>query len=501
MSGPINLVAGVDTSTQATKVVVVDPEDGRVVALGRAPHQVTGSDGARETDPEIWWRALHTALDQTARAGDVSAISVAGQQHGLVALDDDRRPVRPAILWNDTRSATEAHELTNALGGGEVWAERIGLVPVPSFTATRWAWLRRHEPTAAAATRAVRLPHDFVTERLCGRGATDRGDASGTAWWSTRDEAYAVEVLDLIDLDPALLPAVLGPREPAGALTARVARELGMREGALVGPDTGDNMGAALGLGAAPGEPVVSLGTSGTAYAVMEERAVDPSGTVAGFADASGRFLPLAATLNATLAVDRVGDWLDLDREAAAERTTAVVLPYLDGERTPNLPRAAGMIAGLRHATTREEILLAAYEGAAASLVEASTCWPSRAPGSTRPPRSCWWAAAPGARSGRAWWPGSPAGRCRCPTPRSWWPWAPPPRRRPAYRARRPRRWRAAGARVAESRSSRRGSGTSRRSAGSARRATPPSDCSRGSPGRSARTVAGPANFHAFDLT
>jgi xylulokinase len=371
LSGQINLVAGVDTSTQATKVLVVDPEDGRVVAVGRAPHEVTGADGARETDPETWWRALRAALEQTGRAGDVSAISVAGQQHGLVALDGDGRPLRRAILWNDTRSATEALELTAALGGGEAWAERIGLVPVPSFTATRWAWLRRHEPAVADAVRAVRLPHDFVTERLCGRGATDRGDASGTAWWSTRDEGYDAGVLDLIDLDPALLPAVLGPQEPAGELTAPAARELGMSEGTLIGPGTGDNMGAALGLGAAPGEPVVSLGTSGTAYAVMEERAVDPTGTVAGFADASGRFLPLAATLNATLAIDRVAGWLDLDREAAAGRTTAVVLPYLDGERTPNLPRAAGMIAGLRHTTTREEILLAAYEGAAASLVEA----------------------------------------------------------------------------------------------------------------------------------
>jgi xylulokinase len=366
-----NLVAGVDTSTQATKVLVVDPDDGRVVASGRAPHDVTGTGGARETDPEVWWRALRAALEQTGRAGAVSAISVAGQQHGLVALDGGGRPLRPAILWNDTRSAPEARELTEALGGAEAWAERIGLVPVPSFTATRWLWLRRHEPATAAATRAVRLPHDFVTERLCGRGATDRGDASGTAWWSTRDEAYSGEVLGLIDLDRALLPEVLGPREAAGEVGGPAARDLGLAEGTLVGPGTGDNMGAALALGAAAGEPVVSLGTSGTAYAVMEERAADPSGTVAGFADASGRFLPLTATLNATLAVDRVAGWLGLDREAAAERTEVVVLPYLDGERTPNLPRAAGLIAGLRHPTTREEILLAAYEGATASLVEA----------------------------------------------------------------------------------------------------------------------------------
>jgi xylulokinase len=365
------LVAGVDTSTQATKVLVVDPGEGRVLAVGRAPHEVTGSDGARETDPELWWRALRDALAETGRAADVAAIAVAGQQHGLVALGENGRPVRPAILWNDTRSGLEARELTEALGGSEVWAERVGLVPVPSFTATRWAWLRRHEPDRAAATRAVRLPHDFVTERLCGRGATDRGDASGTAWWSTRDERYVDEVLDLIGLDGTLLPDVLGPREAAGEVSEAAARELGLRAGALVGPGTGDNMGAALGLGVSAGEPVVSLGTSGTAFAVMDQRAVDASGTVAGFADASGRFLPLAATLNATLAVDRIAGWLGLDRGAAAERTDVVVLPYLDGERTPNLPRAAGMVAGLRHATTREEILLAAYEGAAASLVEA----------------------------------------------------------------------------------------------------------------------------------
>ena len=183
MTGQINLVAGVDCSTQGTKVLIVDTGDGRVVASGRAPHEVTGSDGARETDPEQWWDALGSALAETGRAADVGGIAVAGQQHGLVTLDGDGRPLRPAILWNDTRSAPEAQELTEALGGPETWADRIGLVPVPSFTATRWAWLRRHDPEAAAATRAVRLPHDFLTERLCGRapptGATPPAPPGG----------------------------------------------------------------------------------------------------------------------------------------------------------------------------------------------------------------------------------------------------------------------------------------------------------------------------------
>ena len=359
------MVAGVDCSTQATKVLVVDPDDGRVVASGRAPHEVTGTEGARETDPEVWWEALRAALAETRRASEVGAISVAGQQHGLLVTDDAGRPLRPAVLWNDTRSAPDAAELRDALGA-DAWAERVGVVPVPSFTATRWAWLRRTEPEVAAATRAIRLPHDWLTERLCGRAVTDRGDASGTGWWSTRDEDYSGEVLDLVSLDRALLPEVLGPVEAAGE-----ARELGLHAGALVGPGTGDNMGAALGLGLRPGEAVVSLGTSGTAYAAMTERAVDPSGLIAGFADAAGGFLPLAATLNCTLAVDRVAGWLGLERDAVAERTAVTVLPYLDGERTPNLPRAAGTIAGLRHDTEPGQILLAAYEGAVASLVEA----------------------------------------------------------------------------------------------------------------------------------
>ncbi|HEX7223283.1 MAG TPA: xylulokinase [Candidatus Limnocylindrales bacterium] len=370
MSG--RLVAGVDCSTQATKVLIVDPDTGEVVATGRAPHEVTGDDGARETDPRTWWTALGQALAETGRAADVGAIAVGGQQHGLVTMDASGAPIRPAMLWNDTRAAPDAAWLTERLGA-ERWAALTGLRPVASFTVSKWAWLRRTEPDAAARTRAIRLPHDYMTQRLAGRGVTDRGDASGTGWWTPSTGAYADEILGLTEvaIDRAMLPALLGPTEAAGTVTAAAAAELGLPDGVVVGPGTGDNMAAALGVGLRVGQPALSLGTSGTVFAVSERPTADPSGVVAGFADASGRFLPLAATLNCTLAVDRMAGWLGLDREDVAPSDSVVVLPFLDGERTPDVPGASGTVTGLRHESTPQQVLMATYEGAVASLLEA----------------------------------------------------------------------------------------------------------------------------------
>jgi xylulokinase len=367
----VPLVAGVDCSTQATKVVLVDVDDGRVVAAGAAAHDVDTRDAAGETDPRVWRAALTRALADTGKAQQVSAIAVAGQQHGLVVCGADVEPLRPALLWNDTRSAPQAEALVDAFGGAAWWAHEVGVVPVASITATKWAWLRAHEPHVADGARAVCLPHDWLTGQLTGTNSTDRGDASGTGWWSVPQGRYREDVLDHVRLDPGLLPVVREPEENAGTVSAAAAEQFGLREGIPVGVGTGDNMGAALALGAHPGLPVLSLGTSGTVFVTSERPAADPSGVVAGFADATGRFLPLACTLNCTLAVDRVAGWLGLDRDDVAPRTDVTFLPYLDGERTPNLPAAAGMLAGLRHATTPQQILLAAYEGAVASLMEA----------------------------------------------------------------------------------------------------------------------------------
>ncbi|MFJ5278924.1 xylulokinase [Streptomyces parvulus] len=363
------LVVGVDTSTQSTKALVVDAATGRVVASGQAPHTVS-SGAARESDPRQWWEALGEALRQCGDAArEAAAVSIGGQQHGLVTLDAQGEPVRPAMLWNDVRSAPQARRLIEELGGPKSWAERTGSVPSASFTVTKWAWLAEHEPDAARAARAVRLPHDYLTERLTGEGTTDRGDASGTGWWASGTETYDEDILARVGLDPALLPRVVRPGEVAG--TVRDGHGLPFSKGTLVAAGTGDNAAAALGLGLRPGVPVMSLGTSGTVYAVSRRRPADPTGTVAGFADARGDWLPLACTLNCTLAVDRVATLLGLDREAVEPGTEVTLLPFLDGERTPNLPNSSGLLHGLRHDTTAGQLLQSAYDGAVHSLLNA----------------------------------------------------------------------------------------------------------------------------------
>ncbi|MFJ7271917.1 xylulokinase [Streptomyces sp. NPDC099050] len=357
------VVIGVDSSTQSTKALAVDIDTGAVVGEGRAAHAVSEGPG-RESDPEQWWRALGEAMAGTGWADRAAACSIAGQQHGLVTLDAAGRPVRPALLWNDVRSAPQAAELTAAFGTAEL-ARRTGSVPTAAFTAAKWAWLHANERAAADRVAAVRLPHDFLTERLTGEAVTDRGDASGTGWWGP--DGYDRDVLGRIGLDSGLLPQVLAPGARAGVVRAGMP----LREGALVATGTGDNMAAALGLGLTPGRPVLSLGTSGTVYAVGRTRPADPGGTVAGFADALGGWLPLACTLNCTLAVDRFAALVGRDREDVEGGGTVVVLPYLDGERTPDLPGASGLVHGLRHDTTPGRLLQAAYDGAAHALLAA----------------------------------------------------------------------------------------------------------------------------------
>ncbi|MGZ4624889.1 MAG: xylulokinase [Kineosporiaceae bacterium] len=368
------LVAGVDSSTQSCKVVVRDAETGALLREGRAAHP-----DATEVDPAAWWAALQEAAEEAGGLADVAALAVGGQQHGMVVLDEAGEVVRRALLWNDTRSAPQAERLIADLGGPKAWAEAVGLVPVASFTVTKLAWLAEHEPAAAARVAGVCLPHDWLTWRLAGSPGlpglvTDRGDASGTGYWSPITGEYRRDLLVAALGHDAQLPVVLGPAARAG-----VSAVPDVSHDAVLGPGTGDNMAAALGLGARPGDVVVSVGTSGVVSAVTEVPAQDDSGTVAGFADATGRYLPLIATLNAARVLDATARLLGVSLERLSELALSappgagglVLVPYLEGERTPNRPDATGAIHGLQLSTaTPAHLARAAVEGLLCGLAD-----------------------------------------------------------------------------------------------------------------------------------
>ena len=362
------LVAGVDSSTQSCKVVVRDADTGELVRSARAHHPA----GA-EVDPEAWWIAFEQATAGGLLEG-VAAISVAGQQHGLVLLDEDGAVVRPALLWNDTRSARAATALVDELGGAAAWAEAVGSVPVASFTVTKLRWVAEHEPHLAARAATVALPHDYLTWRVRGDAraplTTDRGDASGTGYWSPADGRYRNDLLGLAFGRELAVPAVLPPAASAGIDPS----------GVVLAAGTGDNMAAALGVGAEPGDVIVSVGTSGTVFAVFDRPTADAGGAIAGFADATGAFLPLVCTMNAARVLSTTAELLGTDLDgldelalgAAPGSDGVVVVPYFDGERTPNLPDATGSYRGLRHDnTTRHNLARAAVEGVLCGLADA----------------------------------------------------------------------------------------------------------------------------------
>ncbi|WP_405143267.1 xylulokinase [Sphaerisporangium sp. NBC_01403] len=371
----MTLVAGVDSSTQSCKVVIRDAETGSLVREGRAPHPP-----GTAIHPDHWWNALQEAVAAAGGLADVAALSVGAQQHGMVCLDEHGEVVRDALLWNDTRSARAAEDLIAELGGPQAWAEAAGSVPVASFTVTKLRWLAEHEPDNAARTAAVCLPHDWLTWRLAGSpgiGAltTDRGDASGTGYWSPATGSYRSDLLKLAMGHTPLVPRVLDPTGQAGE-----SRETGRGEAVRLAPGTGDNMAAALGVGLLPGDVVVSIGTSGTVFACSDVPSHDPSGAVAGFADATGRFLPLVCTLNAARVLDAAARMVgvttaelsDLALRAPSGADGLVLVPYLEGERTPNRPEATGSVHGLRLSnSTPAHLARAAVEGMLCGLADA----------------------------------------------------------------------------------------------------------------------------------
>ncbi|TQS93196.1 xylulose kinase [Arthrobacter sp. TS-15] len=375
------LVAGIDSSTQSCKVIIRDSVTGTLVRQGRASHP----DGT-EVHPDHWWTALQDAISQAGGLDDVDAVSIGGQQHGMVCLDDYGNVVRPALLWNDTRSAPDAEELILEAGGGDAaagaayWASTTGTVPVASLTATKLRWLAGNEPANAQRTAAVCLPHDWLSWRLAGHGPgtgpaslellrTDRSDASGTGYFSATTGEYLPAVLERTLGHVPVLPTVVGPLEAAGKTPT----------GALIGPGAGDNAAAGLGVNAAVGDVVISIGTSGTVFAVSDVPSHDASGLVASFADATGNYLPLACTLNATRIFDATAALLgvtltelgNLALSAPEGADGLTLVPYFDGERTPNLPDATGSLHGITVSNyTPANMARAAIEGVLCSLAD-----------------------------------------------------------------------------------------------------------------------------------
>ncbi len=362
----MTLVAGVDSSTQSCKVVIRDLETGTLVRHGSAPHP----DGT-EVDPAHWESALHSAITAAGGIDDVAAISIGGQQHGAVCLDETGSVVRPALLWNDTRSAQAAADLVNELGE-QAWVDATGSVPVASFTVTKLRWIAENEPDSARRIAAVCLPHDWLTWRLRGSNdldgiITDRSDASGTGYFDSVSNGYRRDLLTRALGHDVNVPRVLGPAESIA---------WGSR---MVGAGAGDNAAAAIGVDSR-NDVVVSLGTSGTAFVRSEVCARDTSGSVAGFADATGAFLPLVCTLNAARVLDAACSLLRVDHDelaalamsAPAGADGLVVVPYLSGERTPNLPDSTGGMLGLTlDNATPAHVARAAVEGVLCGLADA----------------------------------------------------------------------------------------------------------------------------------
>ena len=361
----MSLVAGVDSSTQSVKVVVCDADSGAVVRSGRAAHP----DGT-EVAADAWLAAYREATADPALLAGVEAIAVGGQQHGMVTLDDHGELVRDALLWNDNRSARDALDLIADLGGPQAWADAVGSVPVASFTVSKIRWLARNEPASAARVHRVILPHDYLTWEIGGRSfdpVTDRGDASGTAYFDGVANRYRDDLVELAFGRTLELPRVAAPSEVVGESP----------EGMVIAPGTGDNMASTLGMVVPDGTALISLGTSGVACLRSAAQTHDPSGVVAGFADATGAFLPLVCTLNGARNLVAMARALNVSLEEFSELALTappgseglVFLPYLEGERTPPLPDARGELRGATLANlTSANLARATIEGVLWSL-------------------------------------------------------------------------------------------------------------------------------------
>lgn len=369
-----DLCLGFDVGTQGTKAIVVAPATGAVVARASAPHRLAEAlpPGHVEQEPAWWLDAVVACAHEVARQIDVrrlAGLGVSGQQHGAVLLDADGAVVRPAKLWCDTSTAAEARDL----------GQRLGRSVPTGFTASKLLWCARHEPERWARVRRVLLPHDYVNWWLTGVATMEAGDASGTGFFAPATRTFDAAAMAAVDGRlPALLPPLLPAGALAGRLTAAAAARLGLPAGLPVSTGGGDNMMSAIGSGATTaGVVVVSLGTSGTIFTRTESPVVDPDGLIAPFCSSDGAYLPLLCVMNLTGVTEEVKaltglDHASLTAAAAAVRPGAdglLWLPFLVGERVPDLPEATGTLLGVRPGCLRPgHLYRAALEGTSLNL-------------------------------------------------------------------------------------------------------------------------------------
>lgn len=380
------ITLGIDSGTQSTKAIAVEIETGEVLATAQATYGMVEGlpPGHLEQEPAWWLAALEETIGRVAatlgqRVAEVAAIGVSGQQHGLVALDKDGIPVRPAKLWCDTSTVEQCRQFEQEFGGASGLVELTGNAILPGYTAPKILWLKQNEPDNFEKIHSILLPHDYLNYHLTGVASMEYGDASGTGLMDVRSRTWLRELVDFIDLRTAdWLPPLRPSMEPCGTLKPKLAGQWGMPASVIVSAGGGDNMMGAIGTGnLSSGCVTASLGTSGTLYAYSESPIVDTKGEVAGFCDSTGGWLPLVCTMNVTVVTEAVRslfNWPIADLESAVSSVPAgadglIFLPYLNGERTPNLPDARGSLHGLNpHNFRPAHMARAAMEGATLGL-------------------------------------------------------------------------------------------------------------------------------------
>ena len=376
-----NLLLGIDSGTQSTKALVVDAANGNVLGSAAQTYDLLPNlpPGAKEQDPRTWRDATARAIRQAlrlarAKTGEIKAMGVSGQQHGFVPLDAEGQVIRPAKLWCDTSTAQECEEIMETLGGLKPAIRALGNAVLPGFTASKILWLKKNEPENFRRLATVLLPHDYLNFWLTGERVMEFGDASGTALMDVKKRRWSLDVLEAID--PGLagkLPPLVSSDRPAGRLQPGTASELGLTTDVLVSAGGGDNMMGAIGTGnTREGVITASFGTSGTIYACSEKPIIDPKGEIAAFCDSTNRWLPLLCTMNVTVATEMVRrdfKWTHQRMDAAVAKVPPgsgglLLLPYLEGERTPNVPAGSGTFLGVTPKTfTADYFARAAMEG------------------------------------------------------------------------------------------------------------------------------------------